>query len=293
MFDVVIDQLISGVTRGSLLFLMTAGLALTLGILQIPNFAHAALCVVGGYLSWTIFASLHDFVGEYAFYLAIIIGPILLSFIAVALERSCLRFLYDRRVDYQIIFTYGILLIIGDLIVFFWGSDIRTLALPSKITGGVRVFDHYISSISLILTILSFLFVFSLWILLRKTRYGITIWALMQDRTMASLLGVRVDRLTTIIFAGSIWLGGIGGTLLGAYSSLSPGSAMSFTIEVFIVVIIGGIGSVIGALIASLIIGLSQSLITLFYPELSIASMYIVMIVVLLIRPDGLLGAKQ
>lgn len=286
-------QIVSGLARGSLLFIMASGLSLILGLLRIPNFAHAALCVIGGYIGWTFFDLGRGRLGSYGFWAALILGPVVLGMAAGILERFLLRPLYRRASEYQIIFTYGLLLVLGDLTVALWGSDIKSITPPGFADVIIPMGAQAISGTSLLLIVSGLIIALAITMVIYHTKFGLYLRAIAQDMEMARLVGVHVSILTTLVFIFGAWLGGLGGVLLGMYANLSPGAAMTFTIDVFIVVIVGGVGSITGALVVAVLIGVLESIVTLVAPDFAISIIYLVMIVMLLVRPWGLLGAAD
>ncbi len=284
-------QLLSGVSVGMVIFLIAVGLSLVFGTLQILNLAHGALYMFGAYLCYGVTAALSGFSG--AFWIALLVAPVGVALFGGLVEFFLLRRIYERDHLDQYLFTFALILIMGDLCKLVWGVDFKMVSTPWPLNGpviwGSVIFPRY----NLFL-IGCGLFVFiGLWALVKHTRLGKIIRAMTHNREMANALGTNVPMVYTAVFMLGCWLAGLGGTLVAPVSSVMPGMDMVVLIECFIIVVVGGLGSLPGAFLGALIFGMVNAFGILLVPRLSIAFGFILMIVVLIIRPWGLMGKPE
>jgi branched-subunit amino acid ABC-type transport system permease component len=281
-------QCLNGLTQAMFLFLIASGLSLIFGVLGVLNFAHGSLYMLGAYLSYTI-ASL--FVGSpAAFWVALILGSIGVALVGGIIESVFLRPVYRREELDQLLVTYALVLIISDLVKLAWGAENRSGSRPALLAGSVDIAGRDFPTYNLFVLAAGPLVALGLWLLLRRTQFGRLVRAAANDREMVGVVGVNVTGLFTGVFMLGAWLGGLGGGLAAPIGAIYPGMDVEIIVESFIVVVVGGMGSLGGTLLGALIIGQLNAFGILFFPRFAIVFVYILMAVVLVIRPWGLLG---
>jgi len=284
----VVVQCLNGLTQAMFLFLIASGLTLIFGVLGVLNFAHGSLYMLGAYLSYTI-ASF--FVGRpSAFWVALVLGSLGVALAGGLIEAIFLRPVYRRAELDQLLVTYALVLIIGDVVKFAWGPDNRSISRPAILAGSVLVGGRDFPTYNLVVIALGPLVAAALWLLLTRTQFGRLIRAAASDREMVGVVGADVSRLFTGVFVLGAWLGGLGGGLAAPVGAIYPGMDVEVIAESFIVVVVGGMGSLTGTLLGSLIIGQLNAFGILFFPRFALLFVYVLMVVVLVVRPWGLLG---
>ncbi len=271
-----------------LLFLISSGLTLILGILGVVNFAHGSLYMLGAYACFTIVTYLAQ--DAYSFWLALILAPMAVAVIGAFIELFLLRRVYQAEGIMQLLLTYALVLFFSDFVRLVWGPQYRNIDRPEVLAGAVFFGKIIFPSYNLFILILGPIVAFILWFFLYRTKFGKTARAIAFDREMASALGVNVPLLYTIIFMLGSFLAGLGGALAAPMGSIQPTMDISIIVESFVVVVIGGMGSFWGALLGALIVGLAHSFGILILPRIAMVSIFVVMAIVLIIRPWGLLG---
>src|SRR5882672_4528513 len=273
-------QCLNGLTQAMFLFLIA--------VLGVLTFAHAALYMLGAYLSYPI-ASL--FVGRpSAFWVALVLGSLGVALAGGLIEAVFLRPVYRREELDQLLVTYALVLIIGDVVKFAWGPDNRSISRPAILAGSVLIGGRDFPTYNLVVIALGPLVAAALWLLLTRTQFGRLIRAAASDREMVGVIGADVSRLFTGVFVLGAWLGGLGGGLAAPVGAIYPGMDVEVIAESFIVVVVGGMGSLTGTLLGSLIIGQLNAFGILFFPRFALLFVYVLMVVVLVVRPWGLLG---
>ncbi len=281
-------QCLNGLTQAMFLFLIASGLSLIFGVLGVLNFAHGSLYMLGAYLSYTIASR---FVGSpAAFWVALILGSIGVALVGGIIESVFLRPVYRREELDQLLVTYALVLIISDLVKLAWGAENRSGSRPALLAGSVDIAGRDFPTYNLFVLAVGPLVALGLWLLLRRTQFGRLVRAAANDREMVGVVGVNVTGLFTGVFMLGAWLGGLGGGLAAPIGAIFPGMDVEIIVESFIVVVVGGMGSLGGTLLGALIIGQLNAFGILFFPRFAIVFVYILMAVVLVIRPWGLLG---
>lgn len=288
MFDSIFSQALSGVSSGMVLFLVASGLTLIFGSLRIANFAHGSFYMIAAYLSYTLTRWVGG--GTTAFVVSLLLAPLGAALLGAGVERFLLRRIATRAHQYQLILTYALTLILADATKLIWGRDNHTVPRPGGMEGAFDVFGSPFPTYYALLIVVGAAVAIALHLLLARTRFGKVLRASVADAQMVGALGIDVPRLHTAVFALGAWLAGLGGVLAAPVGSISLGMDSSIIIESFAVVIIGGVGSVGGALLGALIIGVTKSVGILFAPKLAIAFIFIALCAVLVFRPQGLLG---
>jgi len=281
-------QCLNGLTQAMFLFLIASGLSLIFGVLGVLNFAHGSLYMLGAYLSYTIASR---FVGSPAtFWVALVLGSIGVALVGGIIESVFLRPVYRREELDQLLVTYALVLIISDLVKLAWGAENRSGSRPALLAGSVDIAGRDFPTYNLFVLAVGPLVALALWLLLRRTQFGRLVRAAANDREMVGVVGVNVTGLFTGVFVLGAWLGGLGGGLAAPIGAIFPGMDVEIIVESFIVVVVGGMGSLGGTLLGALIIGQLNAFGILFFPRFAIVFVYILMAFVLVIRPWGLLG---
>lgn len=281
-------QGLNGLTQAMFLFLIASGLSLIFGVLGVLNFAHGSLYMLGAYLTYTI-ASMF-LASAASFWVALVLASLGVALIGAVIESVFLRPVYRREELDQLLLTYALVLIISDLAKIVWGTDNRSTNRPPILAGSIDIAGRDFPTYNLFVLALGPLVALGLWLLLRRTQFGRLIRAAAGDREMVGVVGVNVSRLFTGVFMLGAWLGGLGGGLAAPVGAIFPGMDVEVIVESFIVVVVGGMGSLGGTLLGALIIGQLNAFGTLFFPRFAIVFVYILMAVVLMTRPWGLLG---
>ncbi len=279
-------QILNGIATGMLYALMGLGLALIAGILNIPNFAHGALFAVGAYLTVTVINAVGNF------WIALVVGPLGVAVLGLVIEYAGIRRLYAAGHDYQLLFTFGLSLILAETIILVWGPVGISQLPPAALRGGVDLGFTFYPKYRLFVMAAAGLLVMGTWLFLEKTRYGAIMRAGIENKEMVSLLGIDIHRLFTVAFALGAWLAGIAGALTAPIRGLSPGMGVDMLGIAFVVVALGGMGNVLGAIAAGLLIGVAQAVVAAYWTEASVAVIYLVMAAVLVVRPQGLFGIR-
>jgi branched-subunit amino acid ABC-type transport system permease component len=288
MGRVLLFQGLVGLTEAMYLWLVAAGLSLIFGVLRVLNFAHGALYMIGAYLTYAVFRA---FGGN--FWVALLVGPVLVALIGWVMEVFFLRRVYRADVAFQLLLTFAFVLILDDLVKLVFGPVYQSPPTPKSLSGAVMIFGSPLPTYHLFILAAGGLVAVGLWVFLEKTRWGLLVRATAADREMARALGVRSSRLFTGVFMLGAWLAGLGGALSIPVRSISPGMGELIIIEAFVVVVLGGLGSLRGAFIGSLAIGLLHSYGIVFLPVFELALAYLVMAAVLVVRPWGLFGVRE
>ncbi len=285
--NAVASLLLVGLARAMILFIVSAGLTFVLGVLRVPNVAHGSLYMIGAFVAFSIGSAFGQ--NPAGFWVALVLAPLVVAAVALLIERGLLSHLYQREHLALILFTFGLMLILNDLVKMIWGAEYRSVTPPEILDGSITLFDFNIPRYSLFLLFVGPLVAVGLWFLSNKTRLGKIARAASVDREMVGVLGINVSWVFAAAFVIGCALAGLGGALVAPTTSITLGMDLTIIIESFLIVIIGGLGNTWGALIGSLLFGVSQSLGLLFFPQFAIAFPYAIVVIVLLLRPHGLL----
>jgi branched-chain amino acid transport system permease protein len=276
-------QLLNSVQYGLLLFMLAAGLTLIFGIMGVVNLAHGSFYMLGAYLAWSL-SSLSG-----SFTLAVIGGAILAVLFGLLLERMLFRYFYQRDHLDQVLLTFGLIYIFEEGRSILWGDDVHSVAIPELLSASLPLTDNlsypvyrlFISAVCVALAI-------ALYLLISKTKLGMKIRAGAFNRDMTEALGVNIKRIHAIVFAIGVALATVAGMVASPISSVYPGMGSQVLIMCFVVVVIGGIGSVRGALISALLVGLVDTFGKVLLPQVAGMLVYMLMAAVLLWKPEGL-----
>jgi branched-chain amino acid transport system permease protein len=284
----IVTQTTSGLIIGLLLFLVAAGVSLIFGVLKVINFAHGSFYMLGAYFAYTAY----QLSGNY--FVAVVAGGIGVAIFGLLFERLLISRVYGAAVLMQLLVCYGAILVLDDLVKIIWGADFRSFGMPEAFqqlpivfAGGViPVFYMFLIIVTLIIGGL-------LGLLITKTRYGKVVRAAAVNPSMVSALGINTGVVYASVFVLGGLLAGLAGGLAAPVRSLTAGMGLSIVIESFIVTVIGGMGSVAGALVGSLLIGLVRSFGTIGFPLFTEGLMFLLMAVVLVVKPSGLFGKEN
>lgn len=285
-----LELILNGVTYGSMLFLISAGLTMIFSIMGIINITHGCMYMLGAYIAASLILQYSGSIGmPYASFIA---APLLVALIGIAIERGFIRLIYKRPLIYQLLLTFALVYILQDTVRLIWGtSPIRAYA-PYIMFGTTRILNVDYPNYNFFIILVSGLCGAILLLFLHKTRYGMLIRATSMDPEMASALGVNIRNVYIAVFAIGSFFAGLSGALMAPVITAVLGIDAEALISAFVVVILGGIGSIKGAFIGAMIIGIARSLSITFFPEAELAIIYLVMAIVLLIRPSGLFGKR-
>ncbi len=290
-FGLLFNLVLSGLSRAMILFLLASGLSLIFGVMNILNFAHATLWLLGGYVTFTLFEFFGQWLGEApaTLVLAIIVGTAFMVGVGFAIERFLIRRMYARELPEQLLLTFALILIIGDLIKLVWGVEDRAVYLDIE---PVEMFDTFVNPYYFIIIATGVAVAIGLWWFLKRTRYGKIVRAAVYSRDMVSALGIRIPLIYASVFALGV---GIAAFSAGVFLPLMPmalGVDIDLIVQCFAVVVIGGFGSILGTFVASLIVGIVYSLSILIWPDGALAVVFLIVVIVLIWRPWGLFGTE-
>ncbi len=285
-FSALGQQALVGLSRTTILFIVSSGLSLILGVLRIPNVSHGSLYMIGAFATWTV-ASLVG--GAAGFWVALVAAPILVGVLSLAVERALFCHLYEREHLMLLLFTFALTLVLGDAVKLVWGSDFRSLSVPPLMEGSLEVLGLPFPRYHLFLLLVGPLVAFGLWYLTNRTKIGKIARAAAVDREMVAAMGINVSWVFASVFCIGCFLAGLGGALVAPTQNITQGMDHALIMEAFLIVIIGGLGNIWGALLGALIFGLTDSVGILLWPQFAIIFPYLAVVVVLLFRPKGLL----
>jgi branched-chain amino acid transport system permease protein len=282
--------LAGGVFHAAVLFLVAAGLQLVFGVEKIVNLACGSFYALGAYFGITFIGYAHQFgMSEWLLLPGLVMSGLLLGFIGPPIERM-LRTVYDRDESFQLLLTFALLLMFQDVFKFVWGANPRSLDSGYLIYGTIRAGDFSMPIYNLLVIAAAIAVAAGLGGFLKRTNYGRILRATAENRAMAEALGVDVYRIYSVVFTLGAVLGTTAGALVVPTAAASLDMAIEFVIEAFAVVVIGGLGSMRGALVGALIVGLIRGFSILLYPELEMLAIYLIVVAVLIFRPAGLFG---
>lgn len=281
-----ITQCLNALSQAALLFFLGVGLTLIFGIMRIVNFAHGAFFMLGAYVGYS---SVH-LTGS--FWAALILAPLAVGCAGAAFEMGILRRLYARDGGAFLMVTFGLTLVMGELIRLTWGVSALQVPTPKLLSGVIFILGEPFPIYRLFLAAAGAVVALLIWEFLERTRLGLLIRATSQNAEMAHALGTDIRLVRSAVFGIGCGLAGIGGVFAAPLVTASLGMAPNAIIDTFVIVIIGGMGSFTGTVIAALIVAFVQVFGTYYFPDLALAFMYLVMVLVLVVRPGGLLGKE-
>jgi len=285
MTQLLLFNITNGLIIGAFYVLMALGLSLILNLSGVINFAHGGFLVIGGYLAYTLTPYL-------GFWGALVVAPLLTALIGLAIERVLIRRLYGRDPLYSLLLTFGLAFMFEDGTRFIWGAQGKPVTIPAFLAQPISTSLFFITGYRIFMVGTVAVVVSLLFLLLRYTRAGLRIRAGTLDLETVSSLGINVGALRSLNFAVGIFLAGLSGVLAGGQLGLEPTMGAGLLMPSFVAIIVGGVGSLAGTLLGGLLIGVASGVTAVFFPQASEAVIYVLMAVVLLIRPRGLLGEE-
>lgn len=285
-------QLLNGLSYGSVMALVATGLSIVFGIQKVVNFAHGVLYALGAYVAFTILEHVFPSNMIVFFLAAAILAGIIVGLFGILMEISILRPIYESEqpIVYSILGTFGVLLVMREVIILIWTAQPKSIAPPSILAGAIDLGITFYPKYRLFLIGVALGLVILTWLLIEKTAFGSLIRASTENPDIANAMGVNVNRVNTSTFMLGALLAGIGGALHVPMVSLQPFMDIEVIVVAFVVVVIGGIATVEGALLGGILVGVVKGLVSVWAPELALMAIFATLAVVLLIRPTGLAG---
>jgi branched-chain amino acid transport system permease protein len=287
LFPFLLTQCMNALSQAALLFFLGVGLTLIFGIMRIVNFAHGSFYMLGAFIGYTM-ARLTG-----SFWAGMVLSPMIAGLLGMGFEIGLLRRLYHRDASSFLMVTFALTLVLGELVRLLWGVQGLQLPLPQALAGIVFLFDEPFPVYRLFLIGAGAVTAVTIWQFLERTRLGLLIRATSQNAEMVHALGVDVNLVRSGIFGIGCGLAAFGGVLAAPLVTASLGMAANAIVDAFVIVIIGGMGSFLGSLCAAVLVAFVQVFGTYYFPDFAIAAMYLLMLVVLVIRPGGLLGQES
>jgi branched-chain amino acid transport system permease protein len=291
--EALLAQLIVGLSNGMILFILASGLTLIFGVMRVINFAHGSLYMLGAYIAITISGWISA--TALGFWTALVLVPVIVAAVGFLMEWVLFKRIYDKEHLLQLLLTYGLTLIFADVVRIIWGGDIYRFARPDIFRGSFRFdfgedFTIRILRYDVFLIFVGVAIGALMWHFIQRTRWGRTLRAAVANPEVLGALGVNVSRVFTVVFMIGAALAGLGGVLAAGRASVSLGMDSAIIVQAFAIVVIGGLGSIPGALIGSVLIGVTLSVGILLVPNYADALPFLAMALILIIRPWGLMG---
>lgn len=284
-------QVASGLVSAAILFLLAAGLSLIFGVCRVLNLAHGSIFMLATFLAYSLtqlFANT-----PFNFWLALLLIPLLMAGLGVLVEIALFRRIYGAELLLQLLPTFALIFIVSDVVRFFWGLTGKSVAIPTGFEGAVSIFGVTFPSYYGVIVLAGSLIALGLWSVVYRTRWGLLIRATALDREMSAALGVNEARLFTTVFCLAVWLASVAGVLFAPIAGATLGSDSEAMVDAFVVVVVGGLGSIPGSMLAALLIGMVKAFGILIIPQFAMAFVFGLMVLVLVLRPEGLLGRKE
>jgi branched-chain amino acid transport system permease protein len=281
-----VTQSVNALSQAALLFFLGVGLTLIFGIMRIVNFAHGAFYMLGAFIGYSAVRL------SGSFWLALVLAPLAVGIVGTLFELGLLRRLYRRDESAFLMVTFGLALILTELIRLGWGPEALQVPPPAVLSGIVMLMDEPFPTYRLFLAGAGVVVALSIWQFLERTRLGLLIRATSQNAEMVNALGIDVNLVRSAIFGIGCGLAGLGGVLAAPLVTASIGMAAAMIIDAFVIVIIGGMGSFPGSLLGAVLVAFVQVFGEYYLPDLALAFMYLLMLFVLVVRPGGLLGKE-
>ena len=283
-----LGQVLLGLVNGSFYAVLSLGLAVIFGLLNIINFAHGALYMLGAFFAWM---GLSYFGLNY--WVMLIVAPLLVGAFGILLEKTLIRHLYKLDHLYGLLLTFGITLLLEGLFRSFFGVSGQPYSTPALLQGGVNLGFMYLPIYRAWIVVASIVVCLATWFIIEKTRLGALLRAGTENPKLVEAFGVNVPRMVTLTYGFGVALAGFAGVLAAPVMQVSPLMGSNLIIVVFAVVVIGGMGSIMGSILTGLGLGVIEGLTKVFWPEASNTVVFIIMVIVLLLRPAGLFGKEK
>lgn len=281
-----VAQFFSGLSTAAVLFLMAVGLTMIFGILRVLNLAHGCFYLIAAFTSCSICSLIPNF------WIALIIAPVLVALLGGLIEIGLFRRVYDLPEAYQILLSFGLIYVFGDVMKIVWGGLPYFNLRPPALDGGILFRGHTLPYYNFFTIGVALTIGLLLWIILYKTKLGNLIRAVEQDREVCNTLGINSWNISTLTFMIATWIAGIGGVISSGSMTISLGVDLEVLISAFVVVVIGGMGSLAGSAVAAIIVGLISAYSVLVIAQFATALTFIILVIVLIFRPWGLLGER-
>jgi branched-chain amino acid transport system permease protein len=279
-----VSQAFNGISYGALLFLLASGLSLIFGVMHVVNLAHGSYFMLGGYVGLSVIWRTGSFAA------ALACGALAIALVGIGMERLFLRRLPGSQTLGQVLMTIGFALIFQDLALLIWGGDPYTIPAPAGLSGTVTIGGFMFPAYRIFIVAVAIVIGAALWLALEGTRVGAVIRAAVDDAEMAQGVGINVPTVSLLVFGLGAGLAALGGVIGGAFLGVYPGADFEVLPYAFVVVIVGGLGSLPGAMVGSLLVGLLDNFGKALFPELSYFTLFAPMALILALRPTGLFG---
>ncbi len=280
-----LGQLLVGLINGSFYAMLSLGLAVIFGLLRIINFAHGALYMLGAFVGYLLLVYF-----SIGFWPSLILAPLAVGLFGIIIERVALSRLYDLDHLYGLLFTFGLALVIEGTFRYYFGASGQPYAMPALLSSGTNLGFMFLPNYRVFIVVASLVVCIATWFLIEKTRLGAYLRAATENPTLVRVFGINVPLLLTVTYGLGAALAGLAGILAAPIYQVSPLMGTNIVIVVFAVVVVGGMGSIGGAIIMGYMLGIFEGLTKVFYPEASNIVIFVIMAIVLLIRPAGLFG---
>jgi branched-subunit amino acid ABC-type transport system permease component len=281
--SLLLTNLLYGVTIGSALILIASGLSLTFGVMGVLNFAHGGLCMLGAYFGYTLVQVSGNF------WLSLILAPLLVAGIGYLMEAFTIRPLYGLNPLYQLLLTVGLAMVIANAVLLVWGGDQLAINLPPYFKGYVHFLGLDYPRFRLFVLIFSAAIAAFMWVTISRTKWGIVIRAGMYDLETVNAFGINIFRVFTIVFAAGAGLAALAGVIIGSMRAINPEMDFDLLTSALLVIVIGGMGSFRGAVVGSILLGVTDAFGAQFFTATAKFTVWVLMVLVLLFRPEGLL----
>jgi branched-chain amino acid transport system permease protein len=278
-------NLFNGLVYGALLIVMCSGLALIYGLRRVVNFAHGSLYMVGAYLGYTVAAQSN-------FWVALLVAPAVMAVLGVLLDRYGFRLLQDREPLTVVLVTFGLLLVLEDLVVSIWGKSNLSVAAPQALAFSVDLFGTPVPAYRIGVIVVGAVVALGLSLWLRYSKVGLFVRASSTDPVTTAMQGVNTDALSAGVVGLGTALAGLAGVVAAPFLSLSPSMSADVIIDSFVVVVIGGLGSLAGAFIAAMVLGMVQAIGAVYLPNAAVLLPFVLMVAILIWKPSGLAGSR-
>lgn len=276
-------QILNGLSLAMLLFLIASGLSVIFGLMRIINLAHGSFYLLGGYFGLSVLNQTGNF------WLAILVAAAIVAAIGMVLQRVLLERVHGNELG-QVLMSFGVLLVISDLALWFWGGLPQTLDRPDFLDGALRFAGLFFPKYRVALIVCGFAVALAIWLIIERTRIGAVIRAGVDDAEMVRAIGFDIKMVFLLVFGAGAALAGAAGVLGGAMLGIYPGADFEVVLQAFAVVVIGGLGSLRGAFVGSLLISFSDTIGKALLPEFAMFTIFVPMVAMLVIRPEGLFG---
>jgi branched-chain amino acid transport system permease protein len=286
VFFIVVEQILNGLVVGAYYILLALGLSLVFSLGGVVNLAHGAFYALGAYLAVTV-------ANAAGFYGALVVAPVAVALIGMAIETLFLRRLYQEDATLGLLFTFGLALTAEQAIRLIWGTTGLPFSIPPSLAGVLKVSGFLFSNYRLAILVVAMAAIVSTWLLLNKTAFGMVVRAGTSDPEMVRALGIRLRPVLTAIFGLGVGIAGLAGAMSAPLAGVQPAMGTEILTATFVIVVIGGLGSFWGVVLAGVLVGLVKGLTVLVYPPAAEAAMYALMVLVLLVRPRGLFGERM